>query len=87
MAVVWIPSLMRGLTGGRERVEARGRNVRQLIDDMERHYPGIKERLVADGDIRPGISVVIDGLAARQGLLQPVGDDSEVHFVPAIGGG
>ncbi|MDP3064255.1 MAG: hypothetical protein Q8O40_13755 [Chloroflexota bacterium] len=43
--------------------------------------------MVVDGDIRPGISVVIDGLAARQGLLQPVGEDSDVHFVPAISGG
>jgi len=87
MAIVWVPSLMRSLTGGLEQVEARGRTIRQVIDDLERRYPGIKERLVVDGDIRPGISVVVDGLAARRGLLQPVGESSEVHFVPAISGG
>ena len=54
---------------------------------MESLYPGIKERLVEDGQIRPNISVAIDGEVGRMGLLEKVGQDSEVHFVPAIGGG
>jgi hypothetical protein len=30
---------------------------------------------------------VVDGEVARLGLLQPVRADSEVHFLPALGGG
>jgi hypothetical protein len=31
--------------------------------------------------------VIVDTQVARQGLAQPVGPDSEVHFLPALGGG
>ena len=39
------------------------------------------------GQIRPNLAVAIDGEVARMGLLEEVGETSEVHFVPAIGGG
>ena len=35
MAEVWIPSLLRDLTGGREKVAVAGTTVRQLIDGLE----------------------------------------------------
>jgi hypothetical protein len=31
--------------------------------------------------------VAIDGEVARMGMLERVAENSEVHFVPAIGGG
>ena len=40
-----------------------------------------------DGDIRPSIAVSIDGEIATGGVLDPVNEDSEVHFIPALGGG
>jgi molybdopterin synthase sulfur carrier subunit len=87
MAIVWIPPLMRDLTGGRERMRAPGEKVRELIDALDRECPGLKARLIEDETLRPGIVVTIDGVANRQGLRARVGPDSEVHFVPAIGGG
>lgn len=62
-------------------------NVRQVIERLEELYPGIKDRLVEDGEIRPNLAVAIDGDVAIMGLLQKVGENSEVHFVPAIAGG
>jgi len=45
-------------------------------------------RRLCDGEnLRSGIVVVVDTEAARLGLSQPVGEASEVHFLPAIGGG
>jgi hypothetical protein len=35
----------------------------------------------------PGISVIIDGVPSQLGLLENVREDSEVHFLPARGGG
>ena len=46
-----------------------------------------KPRLVEDDALRRGIVLTIDGVANRQGLRAKVAPDSEVHFVPAIGGG
>ena len=37
--------------------------------------------------IRPGMAVIVDTEVARLGLFQPVSEQSEVHFLPAIGGG
>lgn len=87
MATVYIPTMLLPLTEGLKQVDLEGRNVRQIIDGLDELYPGIKERLVEDGQIRPNLAVAIDGDVARMGLLERVQDASEIHFVPAIGGG
>ena len=79
--------MLQSLSGGVKEVEVEGRNVRRVIDRLEELYPGMKARLVEEGAIRPNLAVAIDGEVARMGLLEKVGEDSEVHFVPAIGGG
>ena len=87
MATVFIPSLMQSLTGGQRTVETPGTTVRQIVDQLEQTFPGMKERLVDDGRIKSNISVAIDGEVTPLGLLAKVGESSEVHFLPAIGGG
>ena len=87
MATVFIPSLMQNLTGGQRTVEAEGSTVRRIIEDLEKSYPGIKNRLVENNRIKSNISVAIDGEISPLGILERVGEDSEVHFLPAIGGG
>ena len=87
MATVFIPSLMQNLTGGKTRVEIEGSTVRQIINNLDEQHPGIKERLVDDNRVKPNISVAIDGEVTSLGMLEKVGEKSEVHFLPAIGGG
>ena len=87
MATVFIPSLMQNLTEGKAEIIVSGSTVRQVIDKLEEEYPGIKERLVDDYRIKPSISVAIDGEITPLGILEKVGDHSEVHFLPAISGG
>ncbi len=87
MPTVFIPSLMRKLTDGKELVEVSGGTVRQVINSLEEEYPGIKDRLVEDGRVKRNISVAVDGEICRMGLLEKVREDSEVHFIPAVGGG
>ena len=79
--------MLQKMTNGAQKVDMEVRNVRQVIERLEEIYPGIKDRLLEDGDIAPNIAVAIDGDVAIMGLLQRVGENSEVHFVPAIGGG
>jgi molybdopterin converting factor small subunit len=87
MATVVIPAQLRRLTDGRDRVTASGRNVGQIIEDLERQYPGFREQLIEDGDVKPSIAVSIDGEMGTGGVLEPVRETSEVFFLPAIGGG
>jgi molybdopterin synthase sulfur carrier subunit len=87
VAVVYIPAQLAGLTGGKSPLEVEGATVRQLIENLERSWPGIRERLVLDGRLRSNISVAVDGEVSPMGLLEPVSSKSEVHFVAAISGG
>lgn len=87
MAVVWIPSLLQNLTGGAEKVSARGTTVGEIIDNLEVRFPGIKDRLVNGTEIRPHIAVAIDGDVSPEGLEQDVQESSEIHFIPALSGG
>lgn len=87
MPTVWIPPLMRSLTDDQEQVEASGETVREVVEDLEKRFPGLADRLCQDDALRPGITVAVDGVVSNKGLRQRVQADSEVHFVPAIGGG
>lgn len=87
MATVFIPTMLQKLAGGAKQVDFEAKNVRQVIEELDRLYPGMKDRLVEDGAIRSNLAVAVDGEVARMGLLEKVGENSEVHFVPAIGGG
>ncbi len=87
MPVVWIPPLLRELTGGQESARVPGQTVRQVIEHLEKTYPGIRARLCEGDRLRPGLSVVVDGAVSRRGLAHPLDEASEVHFVPAVSGG
>ncbi len=87
MAKIFIPTMLQSLTAGTKQVDLEARNVRQVIERLDEMYPGIKDRLVEDGEIRPALAIALDGDVAIMGMLEKVGENSEVHFVPAIGGG
>ena len=87
MPILFIPSLLRDLTDGQEKVIVPGTTVEQALDALDARYPGVKERLVENHRLRPGISVFIDGEQTRLRLRHPLTETSEVHFLPAIGGG
>jgi molybdopterin synthase sulfur carrier subunit len=87
MATVHIPSLMRDLTTGQAAVVAPGRTVRQVIDALDQAYPGIKARLCEGNRLGPTIAVSVDGRIAPLGLLAPVKEQSQILFLPAVGGG
>jgi sulfur-carrier protein len=87
MATVVIPALLRKFTAGQDRISASGRNVGQLIDDLERKFPGLREHLIEDGEVKPSIAISIDGEMGTAGVLEPVRESSEVFILPAIGGG
>ena len=87
MPIVAIPSLLRNLTNGKESITVPGATIREVINNLESRYPGLKARLCEDDRIKPGIAVYINGLLTRGSLLERVDADAEIHFLPAIGGG
>jgi molybdopterin converting factor small subunit len=87
MATVWVPSLMRDLTGGRETVEVAGATLGEAIAALEGAYPGVAERLCQGERIVPSITAHVDGRIALLGLLEPIGEQSEIQFLPTVAGG
>jgi sulfur-carrier protein len=89
MADVWLPPRLQRLTGGEQVVQVAGETVRQLIENLEHAYPGMKAELYDEEEdiVMPGMSVIIDGETSQLGLLERVPANSEVHFLPALGGG
>ena len=87
MCIVWIPSLLRPLTGGQEAVTVEGDTVGQVLDNLEQRCPGMRSRLCQGNRLRPNLSLLVDGELSARGLLQKVGEDSEIRFIPVIHGG
>lgn len=89
MATVWIPSPYRDLAGGAQTVVVPGATVRQVTRNLDAAHPGFWERLVDDerDRIRAGVTVVINGISVGYALYEPVGENDEVHYLPAIAGG
>jgi molybdopterin synthase sulfur carrier subunit len=84
---VWIPALHRDLTQGAEIVKVAGETIGEIVAALDARYPGIQDRLCEDGRIRPYISVAVNGEITHRGLHQRLTKPSEIHFVPALGGG
>ena len=87
MAEVWMSTSMQRFSGGRERVQVLGATVRQIVNNLDQEYPGMKDVLCINNEIDPAIAVVIDGETSNLGMLDKVNENSEVHFIPAMAGG
>ena len=83
MARVFFASGLRNRVAGAESVELPARDVRELLRALEARFPGL------DAQLGAGIAIAIDGeiLPREEALLEPLLPDSEVHFLPQIGGG
>ncbi|HSZ26736.1 MAG TPA: ubiquitin-like small modifier protein 1 [Chthoniobacterales bacterium] len=87
---VRIPTPLRKLTLNQEVVEADGATIRELIESLERTYPGLKDRICDEQDqIRRFVNVFLNDEDVRflneSETQVKLGD--EVSIVPAIAGG
>ena len=86
---VRIPTQLRALTQGDGEVGATGDTLADVIADLDRRYPGIAERLLAEGSVRRFVNLYVDGEDARflSGLATPVRSGAAVAIIPAVAGG
>jgi|TARA_B100001750_G_scaffold168015_1_gene136470 molybdopterin converting factor small subunit len=87
LARVFIPFQLRKLAGGNSEIDITAVTLGELIDELDKKFPGMKEKLVEGEKIKPGLAAVVGYVATRQGLRQKLEPDVEVHFVPAVSGG
>jgi molybdopterin synthase sulfur carrier subunit len=87
---VRIPTPLQKLTQNQAEVKANGTNIRELIEDLEKNFPGIKERIYDEtGEIRRFINIYVNEEDVRflQQDATPLKDGDEVSMIPAIAGG
>jgi sulfur-carrier protein len=87
---VRIPTPLRALTKGTADVQAKGDTVDDLIGDLERQFPGLRERLVDEtGELRRFVNIYVNQEDIRflDNRATPLKDGDEVAIVPAIAGG
>ena len=87
---VRIPVQLRTLTGGQEVITATGGSVLEIIDDIDRHYPGLKDRICeSEGKVRRFVNIFINEEDIRflENLQTPVTEKDELSIIPAIAGG
>lgn len=87
MPTVYIPTALRPEADGAETLDLPGSTVRDLVEELDRRYPGLAKNLVEDGKLKSNLAVAVDGEVSPLGLREKVGADAEVHFVPALAGG
>ena len=80
--IILTDSLSKQFTGGDNDFEIVASSVRSLIRELNNLYPGLGTQ-VSDGTL----SVAIDGDIHQDAFLEELKPNSEVAFLPKIGGG
>ena len=86
---VRIPAPLRTLTGGQDEVSASGATIAEVIEDLEKRHPGIKDRLLDAKGVRRFINIYVGEEDVRflEGLKTALKPGDQISIVPAIAGG
>jgi molybdopterin synthase sulfur carrier subunit len=90
MPSVRIPTPLRRLTQEKDEVDINAPNVGELIEELEKQFPGIKDRLCDEnGEVRRFINLYVNNEDIRflDGVNTQLQNDDIVSIIPAIAGG
>lgn len=87
--IVRIPAPLRALTGGLDEVPATGATVGDVIEDLEKRHPGVRDRLLDEKGVRRFINIYVGEEDVRflEGLKTALKSGDQISIVPAIAGG
>ena len=87
--IVRIPTPLRTLTGGSEQVNATGETVKDIVEDLERNHPGMRDRLMDEKGVRRFVNIYVgdEDIRFLDGLDTKLKSGDEISIVPAIAGG
>jgi molybdopterin synthase sulfur carrier subunit len=90
MPSVRIPTPLRKLTNEIEVVQAAGSNIGEVLEHLDKAFPGLKERICDDaGNVRRFVNIFVNDEDIRflEEKATPVKETDEISIVPAIAGG
>ncbi len=84
-----IPTPLQRITEGKEEVEGEPGTIISLINNLDKRYPGIGERISEGGKIRRFVNIYLNNEDIRflKNEETEVRDGDEVSIIPAIAGG
>ena len=88
--VVRIPTPLRRMTGGKDKVEVESGKLSAMVEELEGNYPGLKDRLLdEEGELRYFVNIYLNGEDVRflDGLDTATSSGDEVSIGPAVAGG
>ena len=90
MTSVRIPPVLRLHVDGQKEVDASGKTVGELLNDLVARHPGLGEQLLtADGGLHRFVNVYLNGQDVRylDDLATPVAERDALIILPAMAGG
>ncbi|MFP6665166.1 MAG: MoaD/ThiS family protein [Deltaproteobacteria bacterium] len=88
MPTLYIPAALRRRIAGAAQVDVPGATVREALHAADRQFPGLWRALTTeDGELRPELVIAVDDEMTDDGLQAPLQPGSEIHIIPALGGG
>jgi molybdopterin converting factor small subunit len=87
--LVRIPTPLRTLTKGADEVRASGATVADVIADLEKSYPGIRDRLLDEKGVRRFVNLYVgeEDIRFLDGLKTELKAGDQISIIPAIAGG
>ena len=88
--MVRIPTPLRRMTNGKDKVEVESDNLGDLVEKLNSEFPGFKDRLVdEEGELRYFVNIYLNGEDVRfmDGLNTSTSSGDEISIVPAVAGG
>lgn len=87
---VRIPTPLQKLTANQSEIKCEARTIDEMLVDIERKHPGIRERLCDEkGKLRRFVNIYVNEEDIRflQGQETPLKDGDDISIIPAIAGG
>lgn len=87
---VRVPTILRKHTAGQRAVFGEGKTVREVLDDLEQAFPGVRGAVLTEGgDLHRFINMYVNDEDVRflGSLETPLADGDIVSILPAVAGG
>lgn len=87
MPRVYIPAPLQEMCGGTKSIDLQAATLDEIIASLDERWPGVRGRLCRGNELAAGLQISIDGAFSSRGLRAKVAEATEIHFLPALGGG
>ncbi|GAC1394590.1 MAG: MoaD/ThiS family protein [Ktedonobacteraceae bacterium] len=89
MANVRLAPILRSSVGGSKQVSAQGSTLHEVLSDLYRRYPALKEQIQPTEELSKFVNIYINDQDVRylKKLETPVGSSDTITLLPAMAGG